>query len=84
MKNIIEIITDNKVGYKFQCDDRRSPKGVEVDDYFLLSEVDKFNQVLNLCNKYHLNYTLVLEEWSEEESQITNEIFIVDNNHKNG
>jgi hypothetical protein len=24
MKNILEIITDNKVGYKFACDDRKT------------------------------------------------------------
>ena len=89
MKNVLDIITDNKVGYKFQCDDRKTAmdgeaSSVPTDDYFKLTEIDKLNELLAICNKFHLNYTLVLEEWSEEESQITNEIFIVDNNHKNG
>ena len=86
MKNILKTITDKKagyIGYKFQCDDRRSPKSVPCDDYFCLSETEKLNKLLNICNENRLNYTLIIEEWSEEEQQITNEIYIVDNNHKN-
>ena len=87
MKNILELITDNKVGYKFQCDDTKRHqehlKDVNTDDYFMLSEIDKLNKVLTLCNDNHLNYNLILEEWSEEEQEITNEIYIISNNHKN-
>ena len=75
MKDVLRIIADNKVGYKFQC--------VNTDDYFLLTEVDKLNEVLTLCNDNHLNYNLILEEWSEEDQEITNEIYIISNNHKN-
>ncbi len=86
MKNILKTITDNKVGYKFQCDDRKSNTlnlTVPCDDYFCLSDTERLNQLLNICNENRLNYTLIIEEWSEEEQQITNEIYIVDNNHKN-
>tara|TARA_R110000751_G_scaffold16945_1_gene52990 strand:+ start:437 stop:706 length:270 start_codon:yes stop_codon:yes gene_type:complete len=88
MKDVLRIIADNKVGYKFQCDDRRKSQEhlkdhVNTDDYFLLTEVDKLNEVLTLCNDNHLNYNLILEEWSEEDQEITNEIYIISNNHKN-
>lgn len=86
MKNILKTITDNKVGYKFQCDDRRIDTlkiSVPCDDYFCLSETERLNELLNLCNENRINYTLIIEEWSESEQQITNEIYIVDNNHKN-
>lgn len=88
MKNILEIITDNKVGYKFACDDRKTAidgvaSSVPTDDYFTLTETDRLNELLLICNKFHLQYDLYLEEWSEEEQQIVNEIYIVQNNHKN-
>jgi hypothetical protein len=84
MKNILKTITNNKIGYKFQCDDRRGDKiSVPCDDYFCLSEIEELNKLLNLCNENRLNYTLIIEEWSEENQVITNEIYIVDNNHKN-
>jgi len=84
MKNILKTITENKVGYKFQCDDRRATKiSVPCDDYFCLSETERLNELLNLCNENRLNYNLIIEEWSEEEQQIKKEIYIVDNNHKN-
>ena len=84
MKNVLEIITDNKIGYKFQCDDRkRQDLKVPTDDYFKLSETDKLNDLLNICNEHHLNYNLIIEEWSEKEQEITNEIYIVANNCEN-
>lgn len=88
MKNILEIITDNKVGYKFACDDRKTAidgvaSSVPTDDYFTLTETDRLNELLLICNKFHLQYDLYLEEWSEEEQQIVKEIYIVQNNHKN-
>ena len=88
MKNILEIITDNRVGYKFACDDRKTAidgvaSSVPTDDYFTLTETDRLNELLLICNKFHLQYDLYLEEWSEEEQQIVNEIYIVQNNHKN-
>ena len=89
MKNVLDIITDNKVGYVFRCDDRKTSidnseaVSVPTDDYFTLSEIDKLNELLAICNKFHLNYTLILEEWSEKDQDITNEIYIVNQNHKN-
>lgn len=88
MKNILEIITDNRVGYKFACDDRKTAidgvaSSVPTDDYFTLTETDRLNELLLICNKFHLQYDLYLEEWSEEEQQIVKEIYIVQNNHKN-
>lgn len=89
MKNILKTITCNRggnIGYKFQCDDRRIDTlniSVPCDDYFLLSEIERLNELLYLCNENRLNYTLIIEEWSEAKQQILNEIYIVDNNHKN-
>jgi hypothetical protein len=87
MKNILKTITCNRggnIGYKFQCDDRRASNiFVPCDDYFLLSEIERLNELLYVCNENRLNYNLIIEEWSEEEQQITKEIYIVDNNHKN-
>jgi len=88
MKNVLDIVTDNKVGYKFQCDDRKTDmdgvvSSVPTDDYFKLSEIDKLNELLVICNEYHLNYNLILEEWSEKDQEITKEIYIVNTNHKN-
>lgn len=88
MKNVLDIITDNKVGYKFQCDDRKTAmdgeaSSVPTDDYFKLTEIDKLNELLAICNKFHLNYNLILEEWSEADQEITKEIYIVNTNSKN-
>jgi hypothetical protein len=88
MKNVLEIITDNKVGYKFACDDRKTVKGgvastVPTDDYFTLTEIDKLNELLVICNKFHLQYDLYLEEWSESDQEIVKEIYIVNTNYKN-
>ena len=88
MKNILKTITCNRggnIGYKFQCDDRRIDTlniSVPCDDYFLLSEIERLNELLNLCNENRLNYTLIIEKWRER-GGIVNEIYIVDNNHKN-
>ena len=67
MGNILELITENKVGYKFQCDDRKTQKGavaesVPTDTYFALSDISNLNKLLTICNKHHLNYNLILEE----------------------
>jgi len=87
MKNILKTITCNRggnIGYKFQCDDRRASNiSVPCDDYFLLSEIERLNELLYVCNQNRLNYNLIIEKWSEEEQKITKEIYIVDNNHKN-
>lgn len=87
-KNILDLVTENKVGYKFQCDDRRKNQDhikdpINNDKYFALSEVDKLNKLLIVCNDNHLNYNLILEHWDEKEQEIVNEIYIVSNNCKN-
>ena len=68
MKNLLEIITDNRVGYKFSCDDRKTSMDgvastVPTDAYFTLTDIDRLNKLLNICNQFHLNYDLWLEEW---------------------
>ena len=88
MKNVLDIITDNKVGYKFACDDRKTSidgeaSTVPTDAYFTLTEIDKLNELLVICNKFHLKYDLFLEEWSEADQEIRKEIYIVNQNHKN-
>jgi len=108
MKDLLDIITDNKVGYKFQCDDAKrigidyehfnpwfpekntdksfpatQKKDIPADAYFTLSHIAKLDILLNLCNQHHLNYNLIIEQWDEKEQEITNEIYIVNNNWKN-
>ena len=88
MKNLLEIITDNRVGYKFSCDDRKTSMDgeastVPTDAYFTLTDIDRLNKLLDICNKFHLNYDLWLEEWSEADQEIIDEIYIVRQNYKN-
>jgi len=88
MENILELITENKVGYKFQCDDRKRRqvdiiKSVPTDTYFALSDISNLNKLLTICNKHHLNYNLILEEWNEATQEITKEIYIIGNNELN-
>lgn len=85
MNTILEKITENKnkqVYYNFMCDDRRA-KEVKSDYSFGLGQTDELNDLLEICNENHYNYTLEIQEWCEMSQEIKSTIKLVDNNFKN-
>ncbi len=82
MNTLFNKITKEKVGYQFSCDDKKRAD-IPTDKWFGLSEVNELNAFLEICNKLHLNYDLVIEEWKEEEQCIDGQIYLINNNHKN-
>jgi len=83
-RNILELISFNKVYYEFRCDDRRGTKdSVPTDRSFCLTEIDEMNNLLVSCNMKHLNYDLIIQEWNSSTQCVETEIYIVNNNHLN-
>jgi hypothetical protein len=70
----------NVIYYKFECDDKNRPSGINQDMFLSLSEYDKAIELKNELDSKGINYTFLLEKFNELSAEIISRDYFVDNN----
>lgn len=81
--NKIEKEIKRHFAFIIRCDDKNRPKEILSDMYFKLYEIEKLNEILNLCEEYKLQYDFAVESYDYEIDCIEQEICFISNNYKN-
>jgi len=69
-----------QVYYKLECDSEKRPKNIYTDMYFNLNETEFLADLIYQLIKVDIDYTVFIEEFNEDNSEITNRIYLTNNN----
>lgn len=69
--------------YIIRCDDPNRPYNILPDKHFELDDVRGLKNYLAFCNTHKLNYDLVIEEFDKNNEEVTDNFYLINNNHLN-
>jgi hypothetical protein len=69
--------------YLIRCDDPNRPNTILPDKHFELDDVRGLKNYLEFCNTHKLNYDLLIEEFDTDNQEVTDNFYLINNNHLN-